>query len=79
MNLKLFYKLPIELQSKIMFNYNIIHPICRLFKNFLFNIMPLSADIDKPSFVKHLKNLKILREIYINIEIVILNILFHHT
>ena len=57
-----FKNLPYELKSKIMYSGWLKHPISNLFNIFLSNIIPLSADVDKPDFTEHLRNIGELRD-----------------
>ncbi len=77
-----FNNLPLELKAKIMYSGYISHPIADIFNYILFNeIIPISYDVDKPSFVKHLTNTGWLKEAepyVIDIDELVEFILFYH-
>lgn len=69
----LFWELPIELRSKIMYSGWIRHPVADIMKHFFLNIMKLEYDtrIPPPSFIRHLTNIGELdnTEIMLHLEI----------
>tara|TARA_R110000803_G_scaffold58017_1_gene116204 strand:+ start:1220 stop:1474 length:255 start_codon:yes stop_codon:yes gene_type:complete len=71
--MELFWNLPIELRSKIMFSGWIRHPTADIITNFLLNIMPMEYDtrLPPPSFIRHLTNTGELNEtdIMVHLEI----------
>ena len=74
--------LPEEIRSKIMYSGYIKHPVALVFKKFMNNIfIPLSANVEIISLYDHLRNLGILNntKLDIDIEELIYLILILHT
>ena len=61
-----FNDLPICIKAKIMYSGNIIHPVARIFKEYINNlVLPIESMIypENPTFVQYLRGLNELEEI----------------
>ena len=87
MKLDLYYQLPLEIQSKIMYSGWIVHPVAKIFKDFyeeekfyLFNQYDIENDryieCDLYSYLKGIEFLKDTEEIFL--ELFVDHILFLH-